>query len=1080
MESSQDRQKSFFEQSSFGILMATIALVVAGLALLPHLQTGLEPQVAGKEISIRYVWDKAAPETVESEVTSYVAGVCCTLPGIRSLSSYSRTNEGGITLEFGEDKDMNAARMEVSTLLRRARAQLPEDVTGIQVSGGSLFGESERILSYAVFSTLPEEEMRVFIQDRLERPLALIAGVNDVALTGLNESRWEVRCQEAVLRSLGLTLADVRLAILENFGEAYLGSALERSRDRDGFLRIPVYYQGTHDLDDLGSIGLQTADGHRVRLGDLASLERRSALAFSQFRINGLSTLRVSVLADKEANILQVGKEAEAVIRDLQSQLPAGVSIRKELDATESLKKELRNIYARTALSFVILLLFVSLVSRRPRYIFVVFFSLLATLAVSVLFFYLFHIQINLYSLAGITVSFGIIIDNIIVMQDHLMLRRDLRGFPALLAATLTTIGALSVIFLLEEEVKLKLGGFAAVFAVTLGVSLFTALFLVPALNQLLRVARTRRLPFWSRTRLLRWFAFLDRFWALLNRRKGWVALVLVLGFGLPVFRLPAEVGKDREEEERSRAQAFYNRTLGGDFYQDKLKKILDAGLGGSLRPFLEKKQAGSFYYYATRREAREAGISITGRMETGSSRDMTDKVCRSLENYLNSLEEISLYTTTVTGGSMRIEVELKEEFHFDYRALLTKNRIAHTCMGLGAATWRVYGTGDVFEGDMPFSNDVLGSIGMQNMRIELKGYDLAQLYDLAAWLAERMERNPRFQDISVSSRIDYYTPREYAYQLSPRTAYLRQTGVTAADVLQEVSGLSAGGTSVYLNTGKGFEEVNLSSDWTREQDVWNLMHRTRSLGDKQMAVGDVLDRSFQQANQTIRKEDGQYLLSILYNFVGPGPLHERLRDAILKEVKARQPLGYSSGPEVYSWGGWRSDDTVGGQLKLFVLIVLIIYFICAILLNSFRQPLVVIFMIPVSFIGIFLTFSLFELPFDNGIFAAFIFTSGLSVNSALYIINEYNSLRKMRPGAPPPVLYGAAFRHKIMPINYTIVSTVLGLLPFLLINRGQTFWYPFAVGTIAGCVFSLLGVFVFLPGFLGLGLGKPREALLP
>ncbi len=123
--------------------------------------------------------------------------------------------------------------------------------------------------------------------------------------------------------------------------------------------------------------------------------------------------------------------------------------------------------------------------------------------------------------------------------------------------------------------------------------------------------------------------------------------------------------------------------------------------------------------------------------------------------------------------------------------------------------------------------------------------------------------------------------------------------------------------------------------------------------------------------------------------------------------------------------------------------------------------------MIPVSFIGLFITFSVFDLRFDNGIFAAFIFTSGLSVNSALYIINEFNSLKKMRPNAPLMDLYVAAFRHKIMPINYTIVSTVLGLIPFILINKDQVFWYTFAVGTIAGCIFSLVGVFVFLPAFL-------------
>jgi multidrug efflux pump subunit AcrB len=80
-----------------------------------------------------------------------------------------------------------------------------------------------------------------------------------------------------------------------------------------------------------------------------------------------------------------------------------------------------------------------------------------------------------------------------------------------------------------------------------------------------------------------------------------------------------------------------------------------------------------------------------------------------------------------------------------------------------------------------------------------------------------------------------------------------------------------------------------------------------------------------------------------------------------------------------------------------------------------------------------------------------------------------------MRPAALPMDLYVAAFRHKIMPINYTIVSTVLGLIPFILINKDQEFWYSFAIGTIAGCVFSLVGVFVFLPAFLRIRPSKVR-----
>lgn len=88
----------------------------------------------------------------------------------------------------------------------------------------------------------------------------------------------------------------------------------------------------------------------------------------------------------------------------------------------------------------------------------------------------------QLYSLAGITVSLNLVIDNTIVMTDHILHRRNLKAFMSILAATLTTMGALVIIFFLDEKIRLNLQDFAAVVIINLAVSLFVALFFVPAL----------------------------------------------------------------------------------------------------------------------------------------------------------------------------------------------------------------------------------------------------------------------------------------------------------------------------------------------------------------------------------------------------------------------------------------------------------------------------------------------------------------------------------------------------------------------------------------------------------------------
>ena len=130
------------------------------------------------------------------------------------------------------------------------------------------------------------------------------------------------------------------------------------------------------------------------------------------------------------------------------------------------------------------------------------------------------------------------------------------------------------------------------------------------------------------------------------------------------------------------------------------------------------------------------------------------------------------------------------------------------------------------------------------------------------------------------------------------------------------------------------------------------------------------------------------------------------------------------------------------------------------------NQPLAIIFVIPISYIGVFLTFYLFELNFDQGGFASFVLLCGITVNASIYILNEYNAIRRRLPKLRPARAFVKAWNAKIVPIFLTVVSTVLGFIPFMVGADKEAFWFPLAAGTIGGLVMSVLGIFVFLPIF--------------
>jgi len=117
-------------------------------------------------------------------------------------------------------------------------------------------------------------------------------------------------------------------------------------------------------------------------------------------------------------------------------------------------------------------------------------------------------------------------------------------------------------------------------------------------------------------------------------------------------------------------------------------------------------------------------------------------------------------------------------------------------------------------------------------------------------------------------------------------------------------------------------------------------------------------------------------------------------------------------------------------------------------------------------FIGVFLTFYLFGFNFDQGGYASFVLLSGVSVNSALYIINDFNNLRAQYANKDSVWLYFKAFNYKIVPVILTITSTIVGLLPFVWDGQNEVFWFSFAVGSIGGLMFSLIGIYLYLPLF--------------
>ena len=727
--------------------------------------------------------------------------------------------------------------------------------------------------------------------------------------------------------------------------------------------------------------------------------------------------------------------------------LPAGYEVHTSYDATEYIREELDKIYFRTGLTVLILLVFVWLITRKLKYLFLIVTSLAVNIAVALIFYYLFGLEMQLYSLAGITVSLNLVIDSTIVMTDHILHRRNLKAFMSVLAATLTTMGALVIIFFLDEKIRLNLQDFAAVVIINLAVSLMVALFFVPAMIE--KIGLVKRITGKKRRFLVyfsRCYSALIRF---LCRWRWAVCLLLLLGFGLPVFLLPGKL------EGEGKWKVAYNKVFGSNTYEESVKPVVDKALGGSLRLFIQKVYEGSYF---TRNE--EVVLYANANLPNGSTLEQMNTLMKRMETYLSGFKEIRQFHTSIYSPRRAgIQIYFKKEAQNSGFPYTLKANMISKALELGGGSWGIYGLQD-----QGFSNDIRENAG--SFRIRMYGYNYDELYAWAEKLKTKLLTHRRIKEVLINSEFSWWKDDYQEFYFNLNKERMAQEDIDAHALFAAVRPIFGKNMEIgSVVTEQGTEKIKLSSRQSGEYDIWAMQYFPYGVENgKHYKLSELAAVEKGQMPQEIAKENQQYRLCLQYEYIGSSEMGNKIQKRDLEEFNKLLPMGYTAESDSNSWAWGEKDNR---QYLLLLVVIAIIFFTTGILFNSLKQPLAIIFVIPVSYIGVFLTFYWFRLNFDQGGFASFVLLCGITVNASIYILNEYNSIRRRFPRLSALRAYVKAWNAKVVPILLTVVSTILGFIPFMVGTEKEAFWFPLAAGTIGGLVMSVIGIFFFLPVFV-------------
>lgn len=1042
--------------SSFTWIVSFVALALIGFTFLPLLPVKLAPSQTLPSLTVSFSMPGSAARIVELEATSKLESMLCRMKGIKDIQSTSANGMGLVKVSFDKYVSMDAARFEASAIIRQLWHSMPSNASYPIVSLSRSDVNADRpFLTYTINAPANPHDIKQYTESAICPSLQRIKGIYSIDVSGAMPMQWSITYNNRLLIQHGISVDQLKDAISEHLQHNFLGIA---PVEKDGVNRLRILFaqEDTNERLALEQICVKDKNGNLIYLDQLAEVVRKEEEPRSYYRINGMSAVYLHIQAEDNANQLWVADKVKAELKRLKEQFPPGYQIYESYDATSYISKELNKIYIRSGFTILILLLFVLLISRSWKYLLLIVISLAVNLAVALIFYWLLGLEIQLYSLAGITISLSLIIDNTIIMTDHYLHRRDIKVFLSILAATLTTIGALLIIFFLDDEVKLNLIDFASVVIVNLFLSLFIALFFVPALIERLelRLKKQKNRKHISRfsglqnNRLKLYFTnFYTSVIRILLRFRPLAIVVLILAFGLPLFMLPDKINTE------SKCAVLYNKIIGSTFYDNKIRPVLDPLTGGALRLFVTKVYGGSYF---TRNE--EVVLTVNSNMPNGTTLEQMNNLIMRMEAYLSEYTQIRQFQTSVfSPNRATIRIYFRREFEKTSFPYVLRSGIISHALTLSGGSWNVYGLPD-----QGFSNDVREPVGSYS--IEMLGYNYDELYEQAEKLSAKLLEHKRIKEVHILSKLSWWKDDYTEYSLTPDKEMLAIRDLTADDLFATIQPLFAVDENVgQIIVDKESESIVLNAKERADLDLWNLMNVSVVRRDSRFKLSDVADISKSQSPKEVCKVNQQYRIYLQYDYIGSGKAGENVQNKVLSAFIPTLPLGYFAKGSV-NRRDWQKEKK---PYVLLLIVIIIIFFTTSILFNSLKQPLAVLCVIPVSYIGVFVTFYWFELNFDQGGFASLILLCGLTVNASIYIISEYNSLQEIHPRISQLRLYVKAWNTKCIPIFLTVISTILGFVPFLIGTNKEAFWFPLAVGTIGGLCFSILGIVLFLPLFV-------------
>lgn len=1013
------------------------------------------PDVDFPVVNVSFSLIGANAQVMETDVVDPVEEALMAVEGVTEVRSTSSDGSATVTVELDLNRDVDVAVQEIQTKLAQVSNKLPEDLDPAVITKSNPDDTPIIWVSLTAVDKTEREKM-LFVKDFLKDKFQKIPGVGEIILGGYVDRTINVYLDPAKLSRNEIAVDDIVNTLKEQNLEVPSG----RLENRTSEISLRAVGE-VPTSEQFGNIFLNSRSGsplfRSIRLKDIAVVEDGLGEVRRISRFNGISAVGIGIKKLKGANAVRVGDLVKAKVQELKPRLPQGYDLTVSNDNTGYIRDSVNELEFTLIFSAILTGFVCRLFLGNWKSTGNVLLAIPTSVIGTFLFLYFAGFTINTFTMLGLSLATGIVVDDAIMVLENITRHREmgkswfdasLEGAGEIRFAALAATLAVVAIFLPVAFMKGIIGRYFLEFGVTISVavllSLFEALSFTPMRSSLYGETAD---PSVSKN------GARSRFDVLSSDAKKKFGSYLE---AVSVFK------KSDPYIERflSYCTEIYARSI--DFVLKHPKWVLF----GSTALFV----LSLGFFFLLKKEfipPQDMGrFIIRARLPMGSSLQRTDETMRKVEQYLITRKEIEKYMSNIGGfggtesNTGMFFVTMKEMGHRPKNPKTGREITQSALFGILRKDLKE------LVPEATFSVQDLSQRGFSAGRgypveLVLTGPDWQKLSELSVLILDKLKESKAVLDVDT----DYVSGQKELRLVTDREAAALR-GVSMANVGNTVGTLMGGkNVSRFTENGRSYDvRVKIEKDKGENATVIPDISVRNTFGEF-VRLKEVLNIQEKDALKTITRINRERAIRIFGN---PAPALGQTAStekalAIAKEIL---PDGYSVSITGSAKTAKESGDSLASALFFGILLS---YMILASQFNSLKQPLYILLAMPFSFTGALVALYLFGQSFNMYSFIGLILLLGLVKKNSILLVEFVNHVRAQGKDIREAIREGCPIR--LRPVLMTSFSSIAAAVPpALALGPGAETRIPMAVTILGGMVLSTLITLLVVPAAYYLG----------